>query len=107
MTKEIYTSQRNQLLTDAQQLIDAGKMEDANAKMEEIKALDAKYDEEAKLQANLNALTGAKVPGLQAMTGVAETADWHQEAGHPGPVRHRRVQEGLYGLRTDGQKNPR
>ena len=75
MTKEIYTSQRNQLLTDAQQLIDAGKMEDANAKMEEIKALDAKYDEEAKLQANLNALTGAKVPGLQAMTGVAETAD--------------------------------
>lgn len=75
MTKEIYTSQRNQLLTDAQQLIDAGKMEDANAKMEEIKAMDAKYDEEAKLQANLNALTGAKVPGLQAMTGVAETAD--------------------------------
>lgn len=75
MTKEIYTSQRNQLLTDAQQLIDAGKMEDANAKMEEIKALDAKYDEEAKLQANLNALTGAKVPGLQAMMGVTETAD--------------------------------
>nr|DAL06270.1 MAG TPA: major capsid protein [Caudoviricetes sp.] len=75
MTKEIYTSQRNQLLTDAQQLIDAGKMEDANAKMEEIKALDAKFDEEAKLQANLNALTGAKVPGLQAMTGVTETAD--------------------------------
>lgn len=75
MTKEIYTSQRNQLLTDAQQLIDAGKMEDANAKMEEIKALDAKYDEEAKLQANLNALTGAKVPGLQAVPGVIETAD--------------------------------
>ena len=75
MTKEIYTSQRNQLLTDAQQLIDAGKMEEANAKMEEIKALDAKYDEEAKLQANLNALTGAKVPGLQAMPGVIETAD--------------------------------
>lgn len=75
MTKEIYTSQRNQLLTDAQQLIDAGKMEDANAKMEEIKVLDAKYDEEAKLQANLNALTGAKVPGLQAMTGVTETVD--------------------------------
>lgn len=75
MTKEIYTSQRNQLLTDAQQLIDAGKMEDANAKMEEIKVLDAKYDEEAKLQANLNALTGFKVPGLQAMTGVTETVD--------------------------------
>lgn len=75
MTKEIYMSQRNQLLTDAQQLIDAGKMEDANAKMEEIKALDAKYDEEAKLQANLNALTGAKVPGLQAMTSSTETAD--------------------------------
>lgn len=75
MTKEIYTSQRNQLLTDAQQLIDAGKMEDANAKMDEIKALDAKYDEEAKLQANLNALTGAKVPGLQAVPGVIETAD--------------------------------
>lgn len=75
MTKEIYMSQRNQLLTDAQQLIDAGKMEDANAKMDEIKALDAKYDEEAKLQANLNALTGAKVPGLQAVPGVIETAD--------------------------------
>ena len=75
MTNEIYMSQRNQLLTDAQQLIDAGKMEDANAKMDEIKALDAKYDEEAKLQANLNALTGAKVPGLQAVPGVIETAD--------------------------------
>lgn len=61
MTKEIYNIQRQKLMDDAQKLLDESKTTEAQAKMKEVEAIDAKFEEEAKIQANLNALAGQKV----------------------------------------------
>lgn len=63
MTKEIYNIQRQKLMDDAQKLLDESKTAEAKAKMKEVEALDAKFEEEAKIQANLNALAGVHVQG--------------------------------------------
>ncbi len=63
MTKEFYNIQRQQLMDDAQKLLDESKTAEAQAKMKEVEALDAKFEEEAKIQANLNALAGVHVKG--------------------------------------------
>lgn len=62
MTYKQYMEQREALLNESQALIDAGKLEEANAKQEEIKALDAKYESITKANANHTALAGAPVP---------------------------------------------
>lgn len=56
MKREDYLTQRNALMEAAGRLLDDGKTEEANAKMEEVKALDGRYDAEAKAEANLRAL---------------------------------------------------
>ena len=56
MEKEKYLKMRNDLYNDASKLINEGKIDEANKKMEDIKDLDNKFDSEAKAQANLNAL---------------------------------------------------
>lgn len=56
MNKEKYLAQRNTLVESAQALINEGKIEEANAKMEEVKTLDDQFENEAKAAANLNAL---------------------------------------------------
>lgn len=61
MTKEIYNIQRQKLMDDAQKLLDESKTAEAQAKMKEVEALDAKFEEEAKIQANLNALAGQNI----------------------------------------------
>lgn len=63
MTKEIYNIQRQKLMDDAQKLLDESKTAEAQAKMKEVEALDAKFEEEAKIQANLNAIAGVHVQG--------------------------------------------
>lgn len=81
MTKEIYNIQRQKLMDDAQKLLDEGKTAEAQAKMKEVEALDAKFEEEAKIQANLNALAGQKVAAPAAaaqsvdLSGTAKTPD--------------------------------
>lgn len=51
-----YLEQRNALMTEVENLINEGKIEDSNAKMEEVKALDNKFEEIKLANANLNAL---------------------------------------------------
>ena len=81
MTKEIYNIQRQKLMDDAQKLLDESKTTEAQAKMQEVEALDAKFEEEAKIQANLNALAGQKVAAPAAaaqsvdLSGTAKTPD--------------------------------
>lgn len=63
MKKEKYLSDRKALLDAAQALLDEGKLEDFQAKTKEIEALDAQFENEAKAQANLNALSNTnKIP---------------------------------------------
>lgn len=56
MNKEKYLTQRNEIYSEAEKLINEGKIEEANAKIEEIKNLDQQFENEAKAMANLNAL---------------------------------------------------
>ena len=65
MNKEQYIQLRNGLYNEAEGLINEGKIEEANAKMTEITELDNKFEEEAKAEANLNALrNNAKVTDI-------------------------------------------
>lgn len=56
MNKEKYLETRAEMLEEAQNLINSGKIEEAAAKRAEIEKLDADFEEASKEQANLNAL---------------------------------------------------
>lgn len=56
MNREQYLQLRNGLYNEAEALINESKIEEANAKMTEIKDLDNKFEEGSKAAANLNAL---------------------------------------------------
>jgi len=73
MTREEYLNQRKALIDGAQVLIDEGKIDEANAKQEEIKELDNKYEAIAKAQANLNALSNVKPPINVLRNGVVDS----------------------------------
>ena len=53
---------RNQLMNEAQTLINDGKAEEAEAKMNEVKEFDEKRDKIAQAQANFNALNNDPKP---------------------------------------------
>lgn len=57
MNKEMYLAKREELTNEAQELINQGKLDEANAKMEDVKGLDNQFEEVSKAQANLNALS--------------------------------------------------
>lgn len=80
---------RAQLMADAQKLLDEGKTDDANAKMAEVEVLDDRFEAEAKVQANLNALAGktvenplidqgvvASMKGQESKTGMYDTDEY-------------------------------
>lgn len=56
MNKEKYLADRKALMDEAQSLINEGKLDDFEAKRTEIEALDEKYENACKAQANLRAL---------------------------------------------------
>lgn len=56
MNREEYLKLRNSLYEEAQKLIDEGKIEEANKKIQEIQNLDNNFEVASKAQANLNAL---------------------------------------------------
>lgn len=64
MNKKQYLAMRNQLMNEAQALIDAGKAKEAEEKMKEITALDEQWDAIAQAAANFNALNRDPVPVL-------------------------------------------
>jgi HK97 family phage major capsid protein len=62
MNKKQYEKMRNELFMTAQNFINEGKVDEANAKMEEIKELDEKWDAIAQVQANLRAMNSDPNP---------------------------------------------
>lgn len=74
-----YRNTRNELLNEAERLLDEGKVQESNLKQDEIKELDNKFDEYAKAQANLNALNNkvnsAGIPGKSNCTYVDKIGD--------------------------------
>lgn len=71
--REEYLEMRNAMMLDAEQLLNDGKTEDADAKMEEVKNLDNAYEKFANTQANLRALAGAPPVAAPVNTGNART----------------------------------
>lgn len=62
MKREQYEAKRKDLMDEAQTLLDQGKTEEAENKMNEVKDLDAEFDRIAQAQANLNALNNEPKP---------------------------------------------
>lgn len=63
MNRKQYEAMRRKLMDEAQGLLDAGKVGEANAKMEEVRKLDEQWDSVAQAAANLAALNGTQVAG--------------------------------------------
>ena len=61
MNKKQYLARRKKLMDEAQSLIDAGKAAEAEAKMQEVTALDEQWDAIAQAEANFNALNNEPV----------------------------------------------
>lgn len=81
MTRAQYLAKRTELLTNAEGLLNEGKIEEYNALEVEIKDLDTTFENIAKAQANMQALKGGQV-GVQnvlsgSMIGSAEDEDKH------------------------------
>lgn len=62
MKREQYEARRKGLMDEAQELLNQGKAEEAEAKMNEVKELDDSWDKIAQAQANLNALNNEPKP---------------------------------------------
>jgi HK97 family phage major capsid protein len=56
LTKEVYIEKRNNLLVEAEEMLNNDDVEGYEAKEKEIKALDEKFEKVAKAQANISAL---------------------------------------------------
>ena len=56
MNKKQYEEKRNSLMNEAQALINEGKTEEAQAKMDEVRTLDETWDAIAQAQADFNAM---------------------------------------------------
>ena len=63
MNRKQYEAMRRKLMDEAQGLLDAGKVGEANAKMEEVRKLDEQWDSVAQAAANLAALGGIQAAG--------------------------------------------
>lgn len=61
MTHEEYVKKRNDLIEQAQNMINDGNVEDANGIMDQVKDLDTQYQTEATASANLAALQGNQI----------------------------------------------
>lgn len=70
MNKKQYETMRKKLMDEAQAFIDAGEAEKAQAKMDEVSALDAKWDAIAQAAANFNALN--KEPEIASVIPISD-----------------------------------
>lgn len=75
MTRDEYKAERDSLLDQAQTLIDDGKVGEANAKAQEVRDLDAKFETEAKAAANARALSGASGVGFMGLASHSVQVD--------------------------------
>ena len=74
MEKEKYLEMRNGLYNEAESLINEGKIEEGNKKMNEIQDLDERFEKEAVALANLNAMKdNVKVTDLQTKSVTVES----------------------------------
>lgn len=78
MTKEQYLKMRNELLADVDGLIKGGDVENANAKMAEVTALDNQFEAERTAQANAAALRGTPVVNIETQSVINQGIEFGQ-----------------------------
>lgn len=91
-----YREKRKALLDAAQQLVDEGKLKEAEAKTKEVNDLDAKFEEEKKMRDSINALSDhGKLPdelhnagGLSLADGSAKDIGVGSKAYHDAFLKH-------------------
>ncbi len=84
MNRKQYEAMRRKLMDEAQQLLDAGKAAEANAKMEEVRALDEQWDAIAQAAANLAALNGTQT-ARNPLDGPEDSFGPEEAAGEDSP----------------------
>lgn len=72
MNRKEYETKRQALINEAETLINEGKLEDANKKMEAVMELDKNFEAAAKVEANLRALSTPPLP----LSGVGDGASF-------------------------------
>lgn len=72
MNRKEYETKRQALINEAETLINEGKLEDANKKMESVMELDKNFEAAAKVEANLRALSTPPLP----LSGVGDGASF-------------------------------
>lgn len=82
MNKKQYEAMRKKLMDEAEGLINEGKIKEADSKMDEIKALDEKWDAIAQAQANFKALNGEPKP-LNVFEQNGSKADFGAKVSEP------------------------
>lgn len=75
-SKQDYVDYRNQMLDEAAQLLEEGKMEEYKAKIEDVETLDDEYTQYTEAKANVETMKGAvSVPNVLSNAAHAGTAD--------------------------------
>lgn len=69
MRREEYVAKREAMKNEAQELINAGKVDEANAKIDAVEKLDEQFSNEAKTEANLKAL--GDIPQVVNLSGAS------------------------------------
>ena len=81
MNRTEYLEKRQALYGEAEKLIEAGSLDEANEKMQAITALDEQFENESKTAADLRAMSQVPAPvvgiGAGEMTGAAEPVDMY------------------------------
>lgn len=105
MNKKKYQEKRQNLINEAEQLINDGKTEEANAKMEEVKELDNKWEEITKAQANLNALNdNTKITDITAQSLNVKGTKEVDTIQKPVPVNDDKMYETAWAKTMQGKK---
>lgn len=82
MNKKQYEAMRKKLMDEAEGLINEGKIKEADSKMDEVKALDEKWDAIAQAQANFKALNEEPKP-LNVFEQNGSKADFGAKVSEP------------------------
>lgn len=82
MNKKAYLQKRTELLNEAKDLLKNGDIKGAEEKKAEIEKLDEKFDAEAKMQANLDALEGKNIDNV-LLSGKPEKVGLTEEEEKP------------------------
>lgn len=75
-SRQDYVDYRNQMLDEATQFLDDGKMDEYKAKLEDVETLDNEYTQYTEAKANVESMKGAvKVPNVLSNAVHAGTKD--------------------------------